>query len=83
MKCDKNTLQKIVGNILKGKLRKLYMSGTVIFKFVVVLKKLKVLGNICLSEQIFYRKQSLGATDHGSHIYSKNVDIEAITLIQT
>ena len=28
----------------------------------VVLKQKKILGNICFSEQIFYRKQSLGAS---------------------
>ena len=37
------------------------MHGTVIKKFVAVLKQKKILGNICFSEQIFYRKQSLGA----------------------
>ena len=37
------------------------MNGTVIKKFVAVLKQKKILGNICFSEQIFYRKQSLGA----------------------
>ena len=40
-------IQKILGNLL-DELRKLYMNGTVIYK-------------ICFSEQIFYRKQSLGA----------------------
>ena len=38
------------------------MNGTVIKKFVAVLKQWKILGDFCLSEQIFYRKQSLGAT---------------------
>ena len=32
-----------------------------ILKFFAVLKQKKILGNICFSEQIFYRKQSLGA----------------------
>ena len=32
-----------------------------IYKFLAVLKQKKILGNICFSEQIFYRKQSLGA----------------------
>ena len=54
--------QKIVGNLLH-KLRKLYMNGTFIYKFIAVLKKKKILGNICFSEQILYRKQSLGAPD--------------------
>ena len=37
------------------------MNGTVIWKFVAVLKQQKILGNICFSGQIFYRKQLLGA----------------------
>ena len=53
-------LQKIVGN-LSDKLRKLYMNGTVIEKFLAFPKLLKILGNFCFSEQIFHRKQSLGA----------------------
>ena len=39
-------LQKIVGNLL-DKFRKLYMNGTVIKKFVAVLKQKKILDNIC------------------------------------
>ena len=39
------------------------MSGTIIKKFLGVLKLWKILGNICFPEQIFYRNQSLGATD--------------------
>ena len=54
--------QKIVGNLLY-KLRKLYMNETFIYKFLAVLKKKKILGNVCFSEQIFYRKQSLGAPE--------------------
>ena len=50
---------KLVGNLLE-KLRKLYMSGTVIHKFLAVLKSEN---SICFSEQIFYRKQSSGAPD--------------------
>ena len=38
----------------------MHLNGTVIWKFL-ALKKQKILGNICFSEQIFYRKQSLGA----------------------
>ena len=55
-------LQKIVGNLL-DKLRKLYRNGTVIYKFLAVLsrRKFQVASSICLSEQIFYSKQSLGA----------------------
>ena len=37
------------------------MGGTVIQKFLAFLKLQKILGNFCFSEQIFYRKQSLGA----------------------
>ena len=54
-------LQKIVGNLL-DKFRKLYMNGTVIRKFVALLKQKKILDNIDFFEQIFYRKQSLGAS---------------------
>ena len=53
---------KIVGNVLV-ELRKLYMNGVIVKKFLAVLKKLNILGNICFSEQVFYRKQSLGAPD--------------------
>ena len=38
----------------------MHLNGTVIWKFL-ALKKQKIVGNICFSEQIFYRKQSLGA----------------------
>ena len=36
------------------------MNGTVVYKFLVlaVLKEYEIIGNICFSEQIFYRKQS-------------------------
>ena len=37
------------------------MNGTVIQKFLAVLKSKIILGKICFPEQIFYRKQSLGA----------------------
>ena len=53
-------LQKIIGNLL-DKLRKLYMNGTVIQKFLTFLKLQKTLSNFCFSEQIFHRKPSLGA----------------------
>ena len=53
-------IQKIVGNLL-DRFRNLYVNGTVIRKFVAVLKQKKILGNICFFEQIFYRKQWLGA----------------------
>ena len=39
------------------------MNGTVIQEFLTVLKQEKILGSICFSKQIFYRKQSLGAPD--------------------
>ena len=39
------------------------MNGTAIQKFLAMLKLQKILGNICFSEQIFCRKQSLGAPD--------------------
>ena len=56
-------LQKIVGNLLArlDELRKLYMNGMVIWKFLAKWKK--ILGKICVSEQLFYRKQSLDALD--------------------
>ena len=31
------------------------MNSTVIKKFLAVLEKLKILGNVCFSEQMFYR----------------------------
>ena len=55
-------LQKIVADLLE-KLRKLYMNRIAIYKFLAVLKQYKILGNICFSEQTFYRKQSLGAPE--------------------
>ena len=56
-------LQKIVGNLLArlDELRKLYMKGMVIQKFLAKWKK--ILRKICFSEQIFYRKQLLDALD--------------------
>ena len=59
LKCEIK-LQKIVGNLLDV-LRKLYINGTVIQKFLAFFKLQKMLGNVFFSEQIFYRKQSLGA----------------------
>ena len=56
-------LQKIVENLL-DKLRKLYMNGTFIQKFLAFLKLQQIVGNFCFSEQIFHRKQSLGAPEH-------------------
>ena len=44
-------LQKIVGNFL------LIQKGLAMFE------QYKILGNICFCEQIFYRKQSLGAPE--------------------
>ena len=55
-------LQKIVGNLL-DKLRKLYMNGTVIFKFLAFLQAIENSKQFYFSEQIFHRKQSLGAPD--------------------
>ena len=52
-------LQKIVGNLL-DKLQKLYMHWTVMSKCLAVLKLKKILVNVYFSQQIFYRKQSLG-----------------------
>ena len=56
-------LQKIIGNLLAwlDELWKLYMNGMVIQK--ILAKWKKILGKICFSEQIFYRKQSLDALD--------------------
>ena len=64
-KMSKIRLQKIVAGLLE-KLRKLYMNGTAIYKFLAVLKLQTILSNICFSEQIFYRKQSLGAPVNGT-----------------
>ena len=49
-------LEKIVGNLL-DKLRKLYMNGTFIQKFLAFLKLQQIVGNFYFSEQIFHRKQ--------------------------
>ena len=56
-------LQKIVGNLIArlDDHQKLYMNGMVIQK--ILAKWKKILGKICFSEQIFYRKQSLDALD--------------------
>ena len=55
-------VQKIAGNLL-DKLPKLYTNRTVIQNFLAFLNLQKVLGIFCASEQIFDRKQSLGAPD--------------------
>ena len=39
------------------------MNGMVIWKFLAIIKLWKILGKICFSKQIFYRKQSLGVAD--------------------
>ena len=45
------------------------MSGTIIQKFLGILKLQKILvDNICFSEHIFFRKQSLGAPESLEHI---------------
>ena len=62
LKCEKFIMQKIVGNLL-DMLRKLYMNGTVIQKFLAFPKLQKILGNFCFFEEVFYRKQSLGAPE--------------------
>ena len=48
------------------------MKGMVTYNFLAVLKWQKILGDICFSEQIFYRKQSLGA-----HVYFLTDDAQA------
>ena len=53
---EKLNLGNFVGDLL-DKLGKLFMDGTFIYKFLAVLRQKKVLGNICFSEQILYRKQ--------------------------
>ena len=55
----KTKLQKIIGNLF-DKFRKLYVNGTVVYKFLAFLKLSKILGNFCFSVKIFHRKQSLG-----------------------
>ena len=54
-------LQQIVRNSF-DKLRKLYLNGTVIQKFLAILKLQEILGNFCFSEQVFGGKQSLSAS---------------------
>ena len=39
------------------------MNGTVLQKYLAVLKKKKIQGNICFFEQVFYRKQSLSGPE--------------------
>ena len=51
-------LQKIVGKSL-DKLRTLNMNGTILQKYLAVLKEKKNQGNICFFEQVFYGKQLL------------------------
>ena len=92
-------LQKIVGNLL-DKLRKLYMNGTSIQKFLTgstwcktaqkvpsnrppLLVLQKILGNISFSEQIFYRKQSLGAPVHITVLNSPNAPLYLHQAMQT
>ena len=55
-------MYKILGNLL-DMLRKLYMNGTVIWKFLAFPKLQKILGKFCFFEEVFYRKQSLGAPE--------------------
>ena len=50
-------------SVILGELIISGLNGTVIQKFLAVLKLQKILGNICFSEQIFYKKQSLGAPE--------------------
>ena len=59
VKCEKLNLRKLQG-IYQISFENC-LSGRVILKSLAVLKKQKILGNICLSEQTFYEKQSLGA----------------------
>ena len=49
------------------------MRGTIIKKFLGVLKLWKILGNICFPEQIFYRNQSLGAPAKALHQTFPNI----------
>ena len=51
----------LLQKILEISYEKLYINETVTQKFLAVLKLWKILGNFYFSEQIFYRKQSLGA----------------------
>ena len=50
----------------------MYLNGTLIYRFLAVFKPWKILGNICFSEQIFYRKQSLVA--HGKAISFEHIN---------
>ena len=52
----------------------MYLNETFIWKLLAVLKQKKILGNICFSEQIFYRKQSLVAPDKWIEV-TRNIGI--------
>ena len=56
-------LQKIVGNLLDYKLRKLYMNETITYKFFRHSQVIENPRQYFFSEQIFYVKQSLVAAD--------------------
>ena len=63
-KCENSTSEnrrKLLGKLYETKL---HLNGTVIQKFLASLKVQKSLDNFCFSEQIFYRKLSLGAPGH-------------------
>ena len=76
-------LYKIVANLLDINLRKLYRNGSVIQKFLAVLNQWKILGNICYSEQIIHRKQSLGAPGKESKLSSRASQKQLAPVVQT
>ena len=57
------------------------MNGTVIQKFFAFLKLLKFLGNFCFSEQIFHRKQLLGAPDVVATVYPIDLVLYVVKII--
>ena len=54
---------KSQGILILDKLRKSYMKGTVIQKFLVAFKLQKILANIGIFEQMFYKNSSLSSPD--------------------
>ena len=58
------------------------MNETFIEKFLAVLKQKKTPCNICFSEQIFYRKQSLGAPDVGTSMKSGERALRCGTVVE-
>ena len=53
----------------------MYTNETFIEKVLAVFKQKKILGNVCFSEQIFYRERSLGAPVSFSNVIPESLSI--------